>query len=352
MDNKLKTVDAETLLSTPMSKTMFIVDGLISQGVNVISGASKIGKSWLMLWLGLQVAQGNSIWGLPTLQCDVLYLSLEDTQRRIKDRLYNLTDSTPDNLYFAVTSGLIGGGLEEQITDFLTEHPATKLVIIDTLQKVRDSKGSAGKAGMYGNDYDDISSIKRIADGFNIAILLVHHLRKINDDDPMNMISGTTGLSGATDSNFVLRKSKRRENTATLYCTGRDIPYRELALEFDGEDHVWKLLSDDCEQTEHPSERILFLLSELLRRQPEISAPAKALLEKIDPAGAEGLTPNSFSHRIRKSVDALRRNGITVSFRKSNGDRLICLKRVDGVDDPAAENIVTIDPENAPCFGV
>ena len=73
MDNKLKTVDAETLLSTPMSKTMFIVDGLISQGVNVISGASKIGKSWLMLWLGLQVAQGNSIWWLPTLQCDVLY---------------------------------------------------------------------------------------------------------------------------------------------------------------------------------------------------------------------------------------------------------------------------------------
>lgn len=66
MGNKLKTVDAETLLSTPMSKTMFIVDGLISQGVNVISGASKIGKSWLMLWLGLQVAQGNSIWGLPT----------------------------------------------------------------------------------------------------------------------------------------------------------------------------------------------------------------------------------------------------------------------------------------------
>ena len=96
------------------------------------------------------------------------------------------------------------------------------------------------------------------------------------------------GLSGATDSNFVLRKSQRRENTATLYCTGRDILYRELALEFDGEDHVWKLLSDDCEQKKQPNERILFLLSELLRRQPEISAPAKMLLEKIDPAGTEG----------------------------------------------------------------
>ena len=209
MGNKLKTVDAETLLSTPMSKTMFIVDGLISQGVNVISGASKIGKSWLMLWLGLQVAQGNSVWGLPTLQCDVLYLSLEDTQRRIKDRLYNLTDSAPDNLYFAVTSGLIGGGLEEQITDFLTEHPATKMVIIDTLQKVRDSKGSTGKAGMYGNDYDDISSIKRIADGFNIAILLVHHLRKLQDsDDPFNDVSGSTGIIGAADTNFILRRKR------------------------------------------------------------------------------------------------------------------------------------------------
>ena len=80
MENKLKTVDAETLLSTPMSKTVFIVDNLIPQGVNVISGASKIGKSWLMLWLGLQVSQGLPVWGLTTQQCDVLYLSLEDTE--------------------------------------------------------------------------------------------------------------------------------------------------------------------------------------------------------------------------------------------------------------------------------
>ena len=108
MENKLKTVDAETLLSTPMSKTVFIVDHLIPQGVNVISGASKIGKSWLMLWLGLQVAHGLPVWGLTTQQCDVLYLSLEDTQRRIKDRLYNLTDTAPSNLYFAVMCGLIG----------------------------------------------------------------------------------------------------------------------------------------------------------------------------------------------------------------------------------------------------
>lgn len=93
-------------------------------------------------------------------------------------QIYSLTDNAPSNLYFAVMCGLIGGGLELQITDFLKDNPKTKLIIIGTLQKVRDSKGSSGKAGMYGNDYDNISSIKRIADEYNIAIILVHHLRR------------------------------------------------------------------------------------------------------------------------------------------------------------------------------
>ena len=325
-----------------------MVDTLLSQGLHILVGSPKVGKSWLALWLAVTVAKGETVWGMGVKQGTTLYLCLEDSTLRIQNRLFEITEDAPASVHFTTNSDTPGKGLEEQLCSFLSEHPDTVLVIIDTLQMIR----GAGYDNTYANDYRDLSALKHIADTHGIAILLIHHLRKMNDDDPMNMISGTTGLSGATDSNFVLRKSKRRENTATLYCTGRDILYRELALEFDGEDHVWKLLSDDCEQKEQPNARILFLLSELLRRQPEISAPAKVLLEKIDPAGAEGLTPNSFSHRIRKSVDALRRNGITVSFRKSNGDRLICLKRVDGVDDPATENIVTIDPENPPCFGV
>ena len=346
---KLNTIDADTLQTIAYEPLTFLVEDLLPQGLHLLAGAPKIGKSWLALWLCLRVAQGEPLWNFPTHSCEVLYLCLEDSFQRIQSRLFDLTEDAPPTLHFAVMAEQLHSGLVEQIEQFLKEHPATGLIVIDTLQRIRTMSNDANP---YANDYRDIGVLKALADRHRIAVLLIHHLRKLGDDDPMNMISGTTGLSGATDSNFVLRKSKRRENTATLYCTGRDIPYRELALEFDGEDHVWKLLSDDCEQKEQPNERILFLLSELLRRQPEISAPAKVLIEKIDPAGAEGLTPNSFSHRIRKSVDALRRNGITVSFRKSNGDRLICLKRVDGVDDPAAGNIVTIAPENPPCFGV
>ncbi|MFR1196397.1 MAG: AAA family ATPase [Oscillospiraceae bacterium] len=335
MGNKLKTVDAETLLSTPMSKTMFIVDGLISQGVNVISGASKIGKSWLMLWLGLQVAQGNSIWGLPTLQCDVLYMSLEDTQRRIKDRLYNLTDSAPDNLYFAVTSGLIGGGLEEQITDFLTEHPATKLVIIDTLQKVRDSKGSAGKAGMYGNDYDDISSIKRIADGFNIAILLVHHLRKLQDsDDPFNDVSGSTGIIGAADTNFILRR-KRSGNAATLLVSGRDVEYQELTLQFN--DLVWELVerknSEDIHKAELP--KFLFRVVDFMECRTEwVGTPVivrelsddEAVIAMVDAnLQRETILPSEKAFAYKMKLDAIKHQGVTSA---QVGQKLLSVEKV------------------------
>ena len=176
-------------------------------------------------------------------------------------------------------------GLEQQIEQFLTEHPTTKLVVIDTLQRVR----SAGSdSNLYANDYQDIGLLKKLADKQHIAILLIHHLRKLHDDDPMNMISGSTGLSGAADSAFVLQKHSRLANVASLHCTGRDIPDRTLKLEFGEEDHIWKPLEDSktCSGASKISTlQIENFLSELLQKEPEISAPAKALSEKIDPAG-------------------------------------------------------------------
>ena len=340
---KLDTIDADTLLGIPYEPLSFVVEDLLPQGLHLLAGAPKIGKSWLALWLCLRVAQGEPLWNFATKPCEVLYLCLEDSFQRIQNRLLDLTEDAPSTLHFAVMSQQLHDGLVEQMEQFLREHPATGLVVIDTLQRIR---AAGNEPNPYASDYRDIGVLKALADQHRIAVLLIHHLRKMNDDDPMNMISGTTGLSGATDSNFVLRRSKRRENTATLYCTGRDISYRELSLEFDNESHVWNLLSDDCGDVEQSCSRLIFLLSALLREQPEICAPAKALLEKIDPDGVEGLTPNSFSHKLRKSVDALRRSGIVVTFRKSNGERLICLKRADGVDDSTAGNTVTIDPAN------
>ena len=300
------------------------------------------------------MAKGDPVWGMGVKQGTTLYLCLEDSTLRIQNRLFEITEDAPASVHFTTNSDTLGKGLEEQLCAFLAEHPDTVLVIIDTLQMIRGT----GYDNTYANDYRDLSVLKRIADAHGIAILLIHHLRKMNDDDPMNMISGTTGLSGATDSNFVLRKSQRRENTATLYCTGRDIPYRELVLEFDGEDHVWKLLSDDCEQTEQPTERILFFLSELLRDRTEFIGTPTELSAQIDPAGSEGITPKKVSRLILQSVAALSKIGISAVVRRSNGKRLIELRRAESDDAQGTQAVDPIDPadvsggENAPCFAL
>ena len=345
---KLETMTAEQLQSAPYSPVPFLVEELIPEGLHILAGAPKIGKSWLALWLCLCVSQGQPLWNFATTQGEALYLSLEDSFQRIQTRLFDLTEDAPPTLHFAIMADTLKHGLEQQIEQFLTEHPDTKLVVIDTLQRVR---GTGSDSNLYANDYQDIGLLKKLADNQHIAILLIHHLRKLHDDDPMNMISGSTGLSGAADSAFVLQKSSRLANIASLHCTGRDIPDRTLKLEFGEEDHVWKLLEDSktCSGASKISTlQIENLLSELLRKESEISAPAKALLEKIDPAGSFGITPKKITRLVRESVAALRENGVLAETYRNNGKRWISLKRADSADFPPVKIIGTIDPAGVP----
>ena len=255
---KLETINAEDLQNRTYEPTPFLVDELIPEGLHILAGAPKIGKSWLALWLCLCVAQGQTLWNFTTTQGEVLYLSLEDSFQRIQTRLFDLTEDAPPTLHFAIMADTLKHGLEQQIEQFLTEHPATRLVVIDTLQRVR----SAGSdSNLYANDYQDIGLLKKLADKRHIAILLIHHLRKLHDDDPMNMISGSTGLSGAADSAFVLQKNARSANAASLHCTGRDIPDRTLKLELGEDDHVWKLLADSKTCSSRASNFFIFISS-------------------------------------------------------------------------------------------
>lgn len=164
---QLQTIDADTLLSTTLPPTRFIIDRLLPQGLHILAGAPKVGKSWLALWLCLQVAQGTSVWDFPTHRGTVLYLCLEDSLTRIQSRLFQITDDAPEALHFATIAAGIGEGLEEQLTNFLTQHPDTSLVVIDTLQRIRTGSDSGNP---YANDYRDISVLKALADKHHIAI--------------------------------------------------------------------------------------------------------------------------------------------------------------------------------------
>ena len=243
MSTKLRTVDAETLLATPLKPVPFIVEGLIPRGLHILAGSPKIGKSWLVLWLCLKVSEGEPVWEHKANRCGVLYLCLEDTYNRIQNRLFEITDTAPSNLHFAVMADVLGSGLEQQITAFLKQEPDTKLIVIDTLQRIRSVDMSSNT---YANDYKDICELKKLADKHSNAIILVHHLRKHSDKDPFNMVSGTTGITGGVDTTYVLEKDKRSDNTAKLHVTGRDVEYMELSLRF--ENFVWECLS--CENSE------------------------------------------------------------------------------------------------------
>ncbi len=344
----LETMTAEQLQRAPYSPVPFLVDELIPEGLHILAGAPKIGKSWLALWLCLCISQGQPLWNFATTQGEVLYLSLEDSFQRIQTRLFDLTEDAPPTLHFAIMADTLKRGLEQQIEQFLTEHPTTKLVVIDTLQCVR---GTGSDSNLYANDYQDIGLLKKLADNQHIAILLIHHLRKLHDDDPMNMISGSTGLSGAADSTFVLQKSSRLANIASLHCTGRDIPDRTLKLEFGEEDHVWKLLEDSktCSSASKISTlQLTKLLSELLRADSTYLGSPSALSAKIDPDGSLGITPKKVTRLVLESVETLRENGVLVKIYRSNGKRLISLRSAESADLPAVGKIDPIDPVGVP----
>ena len=155
-----------------LSPANFIVDGLLPRGLHIFAGPPKVGKSWLLLQLALAVASGNPFWGLRTEQGTVLSLCLEDNYARLQQRISELTDEPPDTLHLTVLSKSLDDGLCDQLEAFLQEHEDTNLIVIDTLQKIR---GCEGDGNLYASDYQDIGMLKRIADEYGIAVVLVHH---------------------------------------------------------------------------------------------------------------------------------------------------------------------------------
>ena len=152
----LKTVNSETLMNTYIPPIEFVVDGLISQGLHILSGKPKIGKSWLALLLCLKVATGEKFWNFETKQGTTLYLCLEDSFARIQSRLFDLTDDAPPDIHFATVAECIGYGIEEQFENFCKEHPNTRLVVIDTFQKIR----TLSSDNAYASDYHDVCFLK------------------------------------------------------------------------------------------------------------------------------------------------------------------------------------------------
>ena len=314
------TIDADTLMNKPMHKNKYLVEGLLPHGVTILGGSSKVGKSWFVLDLALKLATGEPIWEKETTKCGVLYLCLEDTLQRIQNRLMMLTDEAPPNLRFATTASTITNGLEKDINTYLYSYPDTKLIIIDTLQKVRAEKEKY-TGGVYANDYADMTILKNITAERDISILLVHHLRKQPDSDAVNMLSGSTGIGGAVDTLLILQRPMRIRQEGKLFATGRDIEDQEYILAFDN--LRWRLLErKDSEALR--KERIppfVFKIVDLVAERKEWTGNATELLETL---GEKDVSPPSAVKAIVQNYyEVLYPAEITFEQKRTNKSRLL-----------------------------
>lgn len=299
-----------------------LIDGLLCSGTYLFVGAPKLGKSFLMAQLAYHVSLGRPLWGYNVRQGTVLYLALEDEYRRLQERLFRMfgVEGT-DELYFATSVRQLGGGLQEQLDRFVRDHPNTKLIIIDTLQKVRENGGDRYS---YASDYDIVSQLKSFADQRSICLLLVHHTRKQQADDKFDMISGTNGLLGAADGAFMLQKEKRTSNAATLEVSGRDQQDQKLHLVRNPESLIWELESVETELWKEPPDPILEAVARMMTDQSWTGTPSQ-LVEALN----LDLPPNALTKRLNVKASYLESEyGIRYESKRTHAGRRIILNRI------------------------
>ena len=239
-----------------------IIEGLLYAGAYILAGAPKIGKSFMVAQIAYHVSTGQDLWGYKVHQGTVLYLALEDDFQRIQSRMFMMygVEDTP-NLHFATTAGKIGNGLDEQLENFIREHSDTNLIIIDTMQKIREV---GGEAYSYASDYEIIGKIKQFADQHGICVLTVHHTRKQQADDSFETISGTTGLLGCADGSLLMQKKKRTGLDATVKVVGRDQQDQILYLKKDPQTQIWNLERLENELHKEPPNPVLETVAKMV----------------------------------------------------------------------------------------
>ena len=319
--NYLHTVSMNQLYDTSYQNRPVVIEGLLHSGTYIFAGAPKVGKSFFMGQLAHHVSTGKKLWNYEVHPGTVLYLALEDDYPRLQERMYRMfgVEGT-DRLHFAVCAKPLGKGLDEQLTDFLREHPDTRLIIIDTLQKIREV---SGEAYSYASDYDVISRLKQFADAQGICLMLVHHTRKQQAGDRFDMISGTTGILGSADGAFLLQKEKRTDMSATLDIVGRDQPDQKLYLIRDQERLCWNLDHAETEMWKQPSDPILERLNSVIQEAWSGSATELIALLGIE------MRPNAFSRYLNVNKGRLLKDyAIDYQTQRTHAGRTVTLKRI------------------------
>jgi hypothetical protein len=240
-----KTVTAATLMAEALPEVRWIVPSILPEGVTLLAGKPKLGKSWMVLGLSLAVATGGVAFGTNAVERgEVLHLALEDNRRRLQKRLGLLLAGrdAPERLHLNLDWPRADDGGVRALDVWLGEHHDCRLVVIDTLARFKPR--ATGRRTQYDEDRDSVDPLGPLAAEHGVGILLVHHLRETESDDPLDMITGSVGLTGGVDGALVLKRQRGRAD-AFLHVDGRDIEQpTELALKFDQTAATWAIIGE------------------------------------------------------------------------------------------------------------
>lgn len=289
----IETITARELQTKEFPPIQWIVEPLIPEGLTILAGKPKLGKSWMALDVALAVSIGGVAFG--NIDCEggsVLYAALEDNQRRLQGRISQLLAEDadwPDRLKFALEMPRLTDGGMDEIVAWADSADNPRLVIIDTLAKVRPLR--KGSDNNYDSDYAALEQLQKLAGERGIGVMVVHHVRKMDADDPLDTVSGTTGLTGCADSILVLARDSQG---VALYGRGRDMSDIEKAVQLDQKSGRWSILGE----------------ADDVRRSDERSQILEALHEEGVPMGprdiakAKGLPEDSVRHLVLRMVEA------------------------------------------------
>ena len=331
-DNKktFDTINAVALMKQEFEPLRFSIDRILPHGLFILAGSGKIGKSWLALDMCAAVSSGGKFWEFPAEQGAVLYLALEDTHARLQGRLMKTEAEETDitRLHLATASLGISNGLLEQTHNFLTEYPDTNMIIVDTLERIRDTELDKS---MYSCDYRDMTALREITNRHKLTLLLIHHTRKMYDPDPLNTLSGSTGLIGSVDGVFVLEKDKRTSNKAKLTIANRDTEGFCFKIEFDPDKCKWLFMGND-EDAPDVNDPLCKLTDSFLKDKDEWRGTATELCEELKTVDGDfDATPADISKRLRMWNGIFQKQlGINVEFVRSHKDKMIHLARNGG----------------------
>ncbi len=256
------TFTAAALRTMAFPSISYVVPGFVPEGLTILAGRPKIGKSWLALDIALAITTGRELLGGIKVELgDVLYCALEDNKRRLQRRVTKLispfSGEWPERLTLTTKWRRLDEGGVDDIKAWCDSVSQPRLVLLDTLAGVRPTRNQSDT--LYDSDYRALLDVHRLAGERGLSVTALHHTRKMEAEDPLDTISGSLGLVGCADTALILARTPRG---STLYVRGRDVEECEHAVTFNSETCRWTVLGDAAEV--HRSESRSLILKALL----------------------------------------------------------------------------------------